>query len=779
MRLRDCIIKYNDLINYAIELGHKGVAITDHEAISSAVKVEEYAKKIREKNPDFKVVRGNEIYLCRNGLRKENYVPGVDKFYHFILLAKDAIGHEQLRELSTKAWLRAFEVRRMERVPTYYQDLFDVIGTNKGHLIASSACLGGALPTQILKQKDLNDPTLAKNIRLWIQQMDLLFGHGNFYLELQPSASKEQSYVNKELVKLSKELDVPYIITTDSHYLKKKDAPIHKAFLNAQDGEREVDSFYATTYLMSDEELRSYIEKDLSQEEIEEAYKNIQGVFDKCENYSILKPLKIPRLPWVDEPASYNEELAEKIPQMKIFLESDYDGDRILAKVLMNAIEKDPYCNTEEAYNEINACLEMTWVSSQVNKAYWSAYFLNLQRIIKECWEAGTLLGAGRGSGVGFILLYLLGITQINPLRETTKLYRWRFLNPERVSVLDVDVDIEGTKRAQVLRHLREVYGEDRVANVATFGTEKPKSAILTSCRGLGLPPEVGQYLASMVTADRGILRTLKQTFYGDEEEGIAPNKIFVKEMTENYPKVWEVAQKIEGLICRLGEHAGGVIFVDEPFTKSTALMRAPNGDIITQFDLHDAEKVSLIKYDILSIEALDKMHACLDLLVEQGYVEKKPTLKETYESVIGIYNLERENKDMWEMVWEHKISSLFQMEQQSGIQGIALTHPESVEDLAHLNSVIRLMAQEKGAEQPLSKYARFKQNINLWYQEMDEYGLTKEEQKILEPYLIGSYGMSESQECFMMLVQIPECGGFNLTWADKLRKSIAKFLAS
>lgn len=168
-------------------------------------------------------------------------------------------------------------------------------------------------------------------------------------------------------------------------------------------------------------------------------------------------------------------------------------------------------------------------------------------------------------------------------------------------------------------------------------------------------------------------------------------------------------------------------------------------------------------------------MHACLDLLVDQGYIEKKATLKETYESVIGIYNLERENKDMWKMVWEHKISSLFQMEQQSGIQGIALTHPESVEDLAHLNSVIRLMAQEKGAEQPLSKYARFKQNINLWYQEMDEYGLTKEEQKILEPYLLGSYGMSESQECFMMLVQIPECGGFNLTWADKLRKSIAK----
>ena len=166
-------------------------------------------------------------------------------------------------------------------------------------------------------------------------------------------------------------------------------------------------------------------------------------------------------------------------------------------------------------------------------------------------------------------------------------------MNPDRVSVLDVDVDIEGTKRKQVLDHLRKVYGKDRVANVATFGTEKPKSAILTACRGLGIDVDVGQYLSSMIVSDRGLPRTLKQTFYGDEEGGYGPNQVFVKEMTENYPEVWEVAQKIEGLICRLGEHAGGVIFVDEPFTKSTALMRAPNGDIITQFDLHDAEDVS------------------------------------------------------------------------------------------------------------------------------------------------------------------------------------------
>lgn len=270
------------------------------------------------------------------------------------------------------------------------------------------------------------------------------------------------------------------------------------------------------------------------------------------------------------------------------------------------------------------------------------------------------------------------------------------------------------------------------------------------------------------------MIRTLHQCYYGDPENDFPVITTFKREM-DNMPELWEVAQRIEGLICRLGEHAGGIIFVDEPFTKSTALMKAPNGDVITQFDLHDCEKASLIKIDLLSVEGLDKIHNCIDLIVENGYETPEATLKETYEKMIGIYNLERSATDMWEMVWEHKIQALFQMEQQSGIQGIALTKPESVDDLATLNSVIRLMAQEKGQETPLEKYARFKNDISLWYKEMDKYGLTKEEQKLLEPIVKISYGICEAQERFMSLVQIPECGGFSLTWADSLRKSIAK----
>ena len=345
-------------------------------------------------------------------------------------------------------------------------------------------------------------------------------------------------------------------------------------------------------------------------------------------------------------------------------------------------------------------------------------------------------------------------------------------INIGKPRVVRIATDIEGGRRAQVLAALRNRYGHDRVSNVVTFGTEGSKSAIQTAARGLGIDNDISLYISSLIPADRGKIRTLKQCYYGDEEFAAIP--LFVQQMNQ-YPELWQVAQKIEGLVCRVGEHAGGVIFVDEPFTNSTALMKVPNGDTVTQFDLHDCEDASLIKIDLLSVEALDKMHVCLDLLCEQNYIERQPTLRQTYEKYIGIYNLERNDPKMWEMVWNHEIQALFQMDKQSGIQGIALTKPESVDDLAVLNSVMRLMAQEKNAEQPLNKYARFKNNINLWYEEMNKYGLTAAEQKILEPIVKSSYGICESQEKFMQLVQLPECGGFNLGWADRLRKSIAK----
>ena len=355
IRLRDCIIKTEDLIDQAIKLGHTGVAITDHESICNSIRAQKHYKKVKKEHPDFKMILGNEIYLCRNGMTKENYTSGQDRFWHFILLAKDAEGHRQIREISSRAWLRSWKQGKMKRVPTYYQDIIDVIDGNKGHVIGSTACLGGYVPFLILNGR-------FEEAEKWLLQMKRLFGEGNFYLELQPPADpeNEQALVNAALRELSVKLDIPYIITTDTHYLAKEDASIHKAYLNAQDGDREVDSFYATTYMMSTEELEKYFQND--QEVVQPAYRTIQHIFDMCEDYDLTKPLNIPELPWkFAAPKGKLSLWYDKIPELKRFVESDYHGDVRLAQAIVERLEWDTTLQNQVTYDAINECLDMTW----------------------------------------------------------------------------------------------------------------------------------------------------------------------------------------------------------------------------------------------------------------------------------------------------------------------------------------------------------------------------------------------------------------------------------
>ena len=420
LRLRDCIIKIEDAMTYAEALGHTVIAFTDHETVSSWMKIEKAAKK----HPNLKVLRGNEIYLVRNGLNADNYDSDKDRYYHFILIAKDLVGAKQIMEISTRAWKRSYMARGMRRVPTYYQDLIDIVGVNPGHVIGSTACLGGALGTQILR--GTSDEVLHR----WIRQMQNIFGADDFYLELQPNKNKEQVTVNRKLLQYADELGIKYIITTDSHYLKKEDRAIHKAYLNAQNGDREVDDFYATTYMMNTEELESYMKYTADDLNLwQRAYNTIQEIIDKCEDFSLAKPLKIPELIWrpVIKHSSRNTQLfVDKMPTLEKFYNSPYRSDRYLVDAIIAGIKNHPDLQNKEAYAELEDNLQRTWESSEVNKARWSAYFLNLQKNIDECWEAGTIVGPARGSGGGFLLLYCLDIIQMNTLRETTKTYPWR-----------------------------------------------------------------------------------------------------------------------------------------------------------------------------------------------------------------------------------------------------------------------------------------------------------------------------------------------------------------
>ena len=261
--LLDAVIKPKKLINKAISLGFDGVAVTDHDCLSAAVTLLKIRDEIKEEHPNFKIIFGNEIYLVDDN--HDNII----KYFHFILLAKDREGWEQLKELSSRAWTRSYVERGIRRTPTTYKDIEEVVGSNPGHLLCSSACLGSELDYYIL-QKDV------ANANKFVRWCISIFGQENVALEIQPSDSEEQTTVNPVLVKMAKYYNLKFIVTTDSHYLNKEDFGVHSAFVNSRSSsDRETDKFYRFTYMMTLDEIREILKKsNLSDEDIEASITN-------------------------------------------------------------------------------------------------------------------------------------------------------------------------------------------------------------------------------------------------------------------------------------------------------------------------------------------------------------------------------------------------------------------------------------------------------------------------------------------------------------------------
>lgn len=440
-RLRDSINTVSGLMDRAIELGHSCIAYTEHDTIANAIDIEEEWDKRKSSNPNFKVIKGNEIYLCRNGLTKENFVRGEDKYYHFILLAKNAEGHKQIREISDRAWMRAWKTGKMLRVPTYYQDLIDIIGKNPGNVIGQTACIGGFLGTHLLAYKENRNEDYFNKIINWCLKVEAIFGQDNFYLEMQPSFEKDQLFVNQQIVRISHLTGIPTVITNDAHYLKKEDIKIQKIFLNSQEGEREVESFYGATYLMSDSEIHQYMDNNIGAEEIQKAYQNIINIAVQCEDYSLKKKLYIPYVAQnTKEPNIIDlDKYKDKVPSLYKLGTSEYSSDRHMSAVILDKFKEQPnvYCN-EATYRELETTLDTVEISSAANGVRWSSYLMNVRDFVQTAWnEGGSLVGPARGSGGGFLPLNMMDIIQINPVKEKAPLKYWRFLNPERVSVLD------------------------------------------------------------------------------------------------------------------------------------------------------------------------------------------------------------------------------------------------------------------------------------------------------------------------------------------------------
>lgn len=450
-RLIDSINRPKELIQYAFDLGLDGIAITDHESLKAHVKASQFVQKKKELAKegkedarwlDFKLIFGNEIYLCRNGLYKDN-ITKEDKFYHFILLAKDEFGHELLRRLSTRAFSHSFMRSKMRRVPTYYSDLEEIVVPNRGHLIASSACIGGFLGQKILKMRKENNDTarqeLEEEIKEWIEYIRWIFGPQNFFLELQPSHNKEQVFVNDYLIKLAGELGVRPIITTDSHYLKKEERNIHKLFLQSKEGDREVDEFYAATYLMDEQEIHSYMDEYLPPEVIEECFANTRLIGEQIEEFWLGKPFKLPYMPSEHDKQIANSPVFRRLPGeidheiWEKFIYSKEPSDRVLIHRILDKCWTDiEQFGAPKSIEEIEIELRTIWAASEKQNLVWSRYFLQVADYIEIAWNEGdTIISPARGSAASFYINYLLDIIQVNPLREPVKTYYWRLTGLE------------------------------------------------------------------------------------------------------------------------------------------------------------------------------------------------------------------------------------------------------------------------------------------------------------------------------------------------------------
>ena len=328
LRLVDSINKPKMLINRAIELGLSGIAITDHDCLSAAPEVNAYQFDIAEEHPNFKIALGNEIYLMDN--REKN-----PKYYHFILIARDKTGFRMLRELSSYAWLNSFHDRAMERVVTLKSELYDIVQKyGKGHLIATTACLGGELSTLTKALVDTEDYNLKVQIHSFIQFCLEIFGE-DFYIECAPGRSQEQVQVNRRLLQIANAYDVKMVLGTDAHFLKKEDRYVHKAYLNSKDGEREVDDFYEFSYLQDEDEIIENLEP--SNLNYEELVLNSEEIFNKIEVYSIQHKQQIPQVAVKDYP---KKDFSDKWPTLKYLFSSNDVQDRYWVNKCFEALDK-------------------------------------------------------------------------------------------------------------------------------------------------------------------------------------------------------------------------------------------------------------------------------------------------------------------------------------------------------------------------------------------------------------------------------------------------------
>ena len=784
LRLLDCIIKPKDLIDKAIELGLSGIAITDHEALSAHMEVNQYAKEIRKTHPNFTVALGNEIYLTDTREKGQPY-------YHFILIAKDATGHKGLRELSSTAWYNSYSDRGMERVPLLKSELQEIMTRYKGHIMATTACMGGELSKSLnfWDRASVMGGTAAQDyfndaiyfIR-WCQEV---FGKDDFYIECAPSKTQEQIETNMLLRIAAIETGTKMVVGTDSHYLSPETRFAHKAYLNSKGGDREVDSFYEFAYLMSEKEATQLLMESFDEDFVNQIFRNTEEMRSKIEWYSLERPQQIPMVE-VPKRDFLGWGISDIYPTLKRINCEGNEQEQYWLDCCMNGLMEhkvsEDMMNTYLERLEIEADV-IHFIGDRLGTCLF-AYFNTFKHYIDMFWDAGSIVGPGRGSATGFLSNYLLGITQLDPIKWN--LPWWRFLNKERAELPDIDIDLAPSKRPEIFQRIRNERGELGLVQVATFGTEGSKSAVLTACRGYrqldedgiemypdGIDVDIAQYITSMIPQERGFLWSIKEIVYGDKDKDRKPITAFKREV-DRYPGLLDIIFTIEGIVKQRGCHASGVILYNNDIYDTSAIMRTPSGDLITCYDLHMAEAAGDTKYDFLVTEVSDKIICCFDLLVKDGVINKEP-LRTLYNTYLHPERIDTTNPVIWEHLASGDILDVFQFNSGVGLAVAKKLKPSDPLEMTAANAMMRLMS-EKGKESQQDRYARIKsEGIKVFDLEMKEHNLPNNMIKAMHKHCDKYYGCCAIQEQMMEILMDSEIASFSLKEANDARKIVAK----
>ncbi|MDA3802659.1 MAG: DNA polymerase III subunit alpha [Patescibacteria group bacterium] len=708
--LLDGLTKLDELVNFAKEQGSPAVALTDHGTMYGVIEFYQLAKKA-----GIKPIVGVEAYLAP-GSRHDKNTREDARSRHLVLLAKNETGYRNLIKLTSTAHLEGF----------YYKPRIDWEVLQKHHegVIALSACLGGEIPQLIMAKK-------FDKAKKRIKEYNDLFGQGNYYLELQDHPELEnQMEVNEKLIEFSKELNVPLVATNDVHYFKKDDAQAQDILLCLQNKKKIYEKDRMTMIGKGDYSMRPNAEMKEAFNHVPEAVENTVKIADACNLEIDLGHTELPtfQVPEGYDEGSYFRKLCEKGLYEKYSVLKDEKGEWVV----------EDENRMPEGLSVKDIIDRFEYELKIISNMGWPAYFLIVADFVKWARDHKIVVGPGRGSAAGSLVCYLTGITNLDPL--IYDLLFERFLNPDRISMPDIDLDFADIRRGDVLDYVSEKYGHDHVSQIITFGTMAARAAVRDVGRVLDAPYEYCDRISKSIPMFTKIQEALDE---------VPEFKEIYQE--EEAKKIIDYALRLEGVARHSSTHACGVLITPKPLTEYVPVQYASSSDktIISQYSLHPVEDLGLLKMDFLGLKNLTIIEAALKII------------KNTRGDEIDIDNLPLEDKEAYKLFQEGATTGVFQFESSGMKRYLKELKPTEFEDIIAMVALYRPGPMEWIPDYIDGKHGKKKV----------EYLHPK-----LEPILNKTYGVAIYQEQVMQISR--SLAGFTPGEADILRKAMGKKIA-